>query len=169
MTTCCPGPSTAVADPIRVVGPLSHASEHCERVLRSLPRWFGIESALREYAAAAERLPTFGAVVDDALTGFVSLEAHLAGEWEVHCMAVHAQWRGKGVGAALLAAAEAWIRPQGAASIVVKTRVDSHASPQQVTSRAFYGRQGFIPEKIFPDLWGPSVPCLQMRKALGRD
>ena len=37
----------------------------CERILRSLPEWFAIETALRDYAAATDVYPTFLACQDE--------------------------------------------------------------------------------------------------------
>ncbi|MFT3733769.1 MAG: GNAT family N-acetyltransferase [Rhodocyclaceae bacterium] len=151
---------------MEISGPLQNVRHECERILRSLPAWFGIESALLDYAQATERLPTFCAFAEGALIGFISLECLDANEWEVHCIAVREGRRDGGVGTALLNIAEAWARSQGARSLIVKTLADSHPSLAYKASRAFYLSKGFAAEKIIPDIWGPSNPCLQMRKEL---
>jgi ribosomal protein S18 acetylase RimI-like enzyme len=129
-----------------------------------LPGWFGIESALIEYAEATERLPTFVAMSEGEAVGFVTLEGHSQSECEIHCIAVRDSHRGRGIGAALVCAAEAWMQERGATRLIVKTIAESHPSPEYKASRAFYQRQGFVAEKIIPDIWGPSNPCLQMGK-----
>lgn len=151
---------------MRVSGPIQNTREDCERVLRSLPDWFGIESALVEYAEAADRLPTFCATSGDEFVGFITLESHSPSEWEVHCIAVRDGFRGLGIGSALMSAAEAWMRKRGARYVLVKTLGESHPSPAYKESRAFYQSRGFVAEKIIPDIWGPSNPCLQMRKEI---
>ncbi len=45
-----------------VHGPLRGQGAVAEGILRALPGWFGIESSIVEYAAAADELPTFVAV-----------------------------------------------------------------------------------------------------------
>lgn len=149
---------------MQVFGPVQHVREECEKILRGLPQWFGIESALIEYAEATNRLPTFVALADGANVGFIALERHSQCEYEIHCIAVHCKFRAGGIGTALVSAAEAWTKAQGATSIIVKTIAESHPSPEYRETRAFYQRRGFVAEKIIPDIWGPSYPCLQMRK-----
>lgn len=151
---------------MHVTGPAQHVREACEIILRSLPRWFGIESAVVAYAKAADCLPTFLAYSEESVIGFISLEGHSHGVYEVHCIAVHNDFRGQGVGTALLSAAETWMRAQGASQMVVKTIAESHPSPEYKASRAFYQSKGFAAERIIPDIWGPSNPCLQMRKEI---
>jgi ribosomal protein S18 acetylase RimI-like enzyme len=45
-----------------VRGPLLGQGAAAESILRALPQWFGIESAIVDYASAADESPTFGAV-----------------------------------------------------------------------------------------------------------
>jgi GNAT superfamily N-acetyltransferase len=151
---------------MNIKGPLREVRDECEQILRSLPGWFGIETALVKYAEATERLPTFAAVVHDKVVGFITLERHSQEEWEVHCIAVQDDLRGKGAGSALIRHAESWLGTKGARVLLVKTIADSHPSPEYKESRAFYSSQGFIPDQIIPDIWGPSNPCLQMRKQI---
>ena len=77
-------------------GPLTSVQVACERVLRTLPRWFGVEESLLEYAKNTERLPTF--VVKDGTTvvGFLSLEEHFPESWELNCIAIDSAYRGQG-------------------------------------------------------------------------
>lgn len=151
---------------MQVIGPVQHVREESEKILRSLPRWFGIEFALIEYAEATNRLPTFVALSDGAIVGFATLERHSEYEYEIHCIAVRYEFRNGGIGTALVSAAEAWMKALGGTSIVVKTIAENHPSPEYRESRGFYQRQGFMAEKIIPDIWGPSNPCLQMRKEI---
>jgi len=151
---------------MRVVGPVQHVRTACEQILRSLPGWFGIETALLEYAEATDRLPTFVAISEGETVGFVTVERHSQSEYEIHCIAVRDSLRGQGIGAALVHAAEAWMKERGAIRLIVKTIAESHPSPEYKASRAFYQHQGFLSEKIIPDIWGPSNPCLQMSKAV---
>src|SRR4051812_43984620 len=45
--------------PVDIEGPIAGVADQCERVLRTLPLWFGIESSLMEYVRDTERFPTF--------------------------------------------------------------------------------------------------------------
>lgn len=151
---------------MHVTGPVQHIRDDCEQILRSLPRWFGIESALIEYAEAADHLPTFAAMLEGEVVGFITLESHSPTESEIHCIAVRDGFRGDGIGSALISAAETWMKEQKVTSVVVKTIAESHPSLEYKESRAFYQSKGFAAERIIPDIWGPSNPCLQMRKEI---
>ena len=73
---------------LRIVGPELDAKDQCEAILRSLPRWFGIEEALVSYVADTAVLPTCALQSGDRLDAFLTLRQHFPNAWEVHCMAV---------------------------------------------------------------------------------
>lgn len=82
-------------------------------------------------------------------------------------MAVAPSHHRRGVGLALLEAAEAYLRNQGVRFLQVKTLSDSHDSPEYARTRRFYYAAGFEPLQEFPTLWDKANPCLQMIKWLG--
>jgi len=153
---------------MKLLGPAIDRPDDCEAVLRSLPGWFGIEASLRMYVADARRLPTFAYEHegDGTVVAFLSLMQHIPQAWEVHCMAVHAEWRGQGLGSALLAAAERWIAGQGARYLQVKTVAATSDSAAYAQTRPFYLARGFVPLEVFPTLWDARNPALQLIKAL---
>lgn len=152
---------------MNTLGPRLDAVAQCEAVLRSLPSWFGVEESLLLYARDSARLPTF-AITDGAqITGFVSLTQHFPVAWEVHCIAVRADARHQGHGRALFAHAERWLVDQGARWLQVKTIAATSADASYAQTRAFYARLGFDSLEVFPGLWSPRNPCLQMIKRLG--
>ena len=147
------------------IGPSHSAGSDCERILRSVPQWFGIEESLLEYVADSQRYPTF-LVVDEQPIAFVTVREHFAQSWEVHCMAVHASRRNSGVGRALHEHVESWLKAKGASVLQVKTLSHAHSSPEYAQTRAFYARMGYLPLEVFPELWGPQLPVLQLIKFL---
>ena len=151
---------------MRLEGPRADVAGPCERVLRTLPRWFGIESALLEYVRDTARYPTFVAIDDDAVIGFITVREHFPEAWEVHCIAVEHDRRGGGAGRALHAQAERWVSARGVRLLQVKTLAASHPSPEYAQTRRFYEAMGYVAVEVFPTLWGPSLPVLQMVKAL---
>jgi GNAT superfamily N-acetyltransferase len=142
-------------------------SRECERILRTLPRWFGIESALLDYARDSGRFPTFLACAEDRSVGFLTVREHFPESWEVHCIAIEASARGAGIGRKLHDHVEAWLRSQGVRWLQVKTLSAAHPSPEYAQTRAFYARIGYTPLESFPTLWGPGLPVLQLVKELG--
>ncbi len=138
----------------------------CERILRSLPMWFGIEEAIREYVRDVEGMTTFADVEDGAPVGFLALRIH--NEWtaEVHVMAVEERCHRRGIGSLLLSAAEAHLARSGHEFLTVKTLSASRPNAEYEKTRQFYFAKGFRPIEEFKDLWGPANPCLLMAKRL---
>ena len=151
---------------MNIIGPELQRERDIEGILRTLPRWFGIEKALRMYVADSALKPTFAVEMDGRLAGFITLTRHFPEAWEVHCIAVAAQHRNAGVGSALLAHAERFARSHGASFLQVKTVAHTSPSPEYAQTRKFYEARGFTPLEIFPLLWDPHNPALQLVKVL---
>lgn len=147
-------------------GPLREQSAVCERVLRALPQWFGIESATLDYIASAGHKPSFVAYDGDEAVGLALFQRHFAHSAEVHLIGVLPEWHRRGVGRRLLADGERWLRQQGVRFLQVKTLSAEHADPGYAKTRQFYLGVGFAPLEVFPTLWHPSNPCLMLIKAL---
>ena len=151
---------------MQIIGPHLQRAPDCAAVLRTLPRWFGIERALLMYAADTTKLHTFAVEHDARLLGFLTLREHFPRSWEVHCMAVAADVRGKGLGSRLLAHSEEWLRERGVEFLQVKTVAATGQNAEHEQTRKYYETPGFTPLDILPDLWGPWSPALQCIKRL---
>jgi GNAT superfamily N-acetyltransferase len=133
----------------------------CERVLRDLPDWFGIEEATAAYIRDVAKLPTF-AVGDDAL---LSLKLHTPRAAEVYVMGVRRDRHRQGLGSALLHAAEDYLRARDVELLQVKTLGPSHPDEGYARTRAFYEARGFVPLEEIHGLWEHN-PCLLLVKSL---
>ena len=151
---------------MHIIGPHLQRESDCEAVLRTLPGWFGIARALMMYVADTTRLPTFALEQDARLMGFLTLREHFPKSWEVHCMAIAADVRGKGLGSRLLAHSEEWLRERGVEFLQVKTVAATSKSAEYEQTRKYYETRGFTPFEIFPELWDPWNPALQCIKRL---
>jgi GNAT superfamily N-acetyltransferase len=139
----------------------SERSRLCEHILRDLPEWFGIEEATAAYIRDVAGLPTFR-VGDDAL---LSLKLHTPRAAEVYVMGVRRARHGQGLGAALLRAAEEYLRSRGFEYLQVKTLGPSDPDVGYARTRAFYEARGFAPLEEIHGLWEHN-PCLLMVKRL---
>lgn len=151
-----------------IEGPTTNVQPDAERILRSLPEWFGIGESLLEYVADTARFPTFVSCDESAAIGFLTLREHFPESWEVHCLAVAAGHHRRRVGSELLAAGERWLQGTSARFLQVKTIAASSPDPNYAKTRAFYLAAGFTPLEVFPTLWSPRNPCLQLIKVLHR-
>jgi GNAT superfamily N-acetyltransferase len=138
-----------------------------DRLLRALPNWFGIAESVTEYVTAAGRLPTYLAYPDggNEPVGALLLARHFPEAAEVYLMAVAPDLHRRGVGRALLQAAEEDLSRDGAQFLQVKTLGPSRPDGGYQKTRSFYLSQGFAPLEEIHELW-PGNPCLILIKAL---
>ncbi len=138
----------------------------CETVLRNLPEWFGIESALQAYVEKVNLLPTYIACTDNRAVGFLTLEKHFPESAEIHVMGIMPEFHRMGIGRALQRRAEFDLQAKGVKFLQVKTLSFSSSNKEYAETRKFYLAMGFSPLEEMPDLWGAGNPCLIMIKSL---
>ncbi len=149
-----------------IKGPCFRKGALCEAVLRSLPDWFGIEEAVRQYALDIDRLPTFLVMDGDRALGFLSLKIHNEYSAELYVMGIRPEAQRQGIGRGLLGKAEAFLREQGIEYLQVKTLGSSHPDEHYAKTRAFYLAMGFRPIEEFFQTWNAENPCLVMVKKI---
>src|SRR5579883_2172685 len=74
----------------------------CDQIILTLPRYFGYESGRQACAQAVRTSEGWVAVSDGRVVGFLTIQPHNATTVEITWMAVHADWRGKGIGRQLI-------------------------------------------------------------------
>jgi GNAT superfamily N-acetyltransferase len=131
-------------------------------VLAALPDWFGIEEAVDSYVRDVAALQTFAAGRD----GFLALKQHTDAAAEISVMGVRPESRGRGLGTALLEAAEPFLRAREVEYLQVKTLGPSQPSEHYAETRSFYAARGFRPLEELTAIWGEENPCLIMVKSL---
>lgn len=152
--------------PVEIVGPVDTNVQDCERILRALPAYFGIEEALLQYLKDIVDMPVFFALRDGKSIGFLAINRHTKLSAEIHVMGVLPEEHRKGVGGALTAAAEQYLKSDGVKILEVKTLGESHPDKNYAQTRKFYLTQGFLPLEEIHDFWGKGLPTLFMVKLL---
>jgi len=137
----------------------------CEQIMRLLPKWFGIEEAIVEYAKATETMETYVAESSDAVVGFITLNRRSPVSAEIHVMAVRGEFHGRGVGRALVEYIEVALASRPVEYLQVKTLGPSLPNAEYEHTRGFYQHMGFQPLEE-NELWGKGMPCLIMVKHL---
>jgi ribosomal protein S18 acetylase RimI-like enzyme len=149
-----------------IEGPLSIPPADCERILRALPDWFGLEAALRDYAATVPALPTFLAIQNQQTVGFLSLKQHNPYAAEIYVMGVLPACHRRGIGRALAEKAELYASSRQIEYLQVKTLGPSNDDVHYAQTRAFYAALGFRPLEEFSQIWDANNPCLIMVKKI---
>jgi ribosomal protein S18 acetylase RimI-like enzyme len=138
----------------------------CEEILRGLPEWFGFEEALVQYVRDLESSPSFVALGQGEILGFIALRHHNPLASEIHVLAVRRGYHRSGIGKALVQHAESELAWGKVKLLQVKTLGPSHPDPGYEATRAFYFALGFIPLEETKAFWGENQPCLVMVKPL---
>lgn len=138
----------------------------CERILRSLPGWFGIEFAITDFRREADRRPFFAATYKGETAGFLSLKVHNQRAAEVLAMGVLPDLHRRGIGKRLLLKAERYASGRGIEYLTAKTLSSSRRNRPYAQTRRFFDALGFCPVEEFKELWGPGNPCLFLVKRL---
>ncbi len=133
---------------------------HCERLLRSLPLWFGIEEAIVRYVEDARSLPTWVAELEGAIVGFVTMRKHNGATCEIIVMAVDPARHRAGIGRALVEQVRAAAKQDGCTYLMVKTLGPSRENEEYARTRRFYEALGFLPLEETTAFWGERNPCL---------
>ena len=140
--------------------------EICEKILRSLSNWFGIEQAILDYIQDAQKMPMLVAFDGSDLTGFTSLNLHNKSTGEIHVMGVLPDYHRSGAGKAMVRACENYLLAKNCQFITVKTLSSSKKDTFYERTRKFYESMGFYPLEELKTLWGEANPCFFMAKPL---
>ena len=135
-------------------------------VLRALPDWFEIESAIIDYVHSSADMPFFAVYNGNQAAGFVAIKKHNPYTSEIYAMGVLKEFHRSGMGRQLLAAGEAYCKGIGNRFLTVKTLAASIESEAYEKTRLFYQSMGFLPIEVFTALWGKENPCLFLAKYL---
>lgn len=124
-----------------------------EKILRSLPDWFGIESAIIDYIKDVRAMETWSVVVDNEEIGFLSVNKHNSSTAEIHVMGILPSFHGQSIGTNLVQIVEQDLFAQGFKFLTVKTLSDSRPNKEYDLTRKFYLRSGFLPLEEFKTLY----------------
>ena len=141
-------------------------SEICNSILRSLPLWFGIESAIVGYVKDVQPMETWVIYDGNQAIGFASINKHFSKAAEIHVMAIRQEFHRRGIGHALIEVIEDSLRKQGIKFLQMKTLSESRPNKEYDRTRNFYLKLGFTPLEEFKTLWGEHNPCLLLVKSL---
>lgn len=133
-------------------------------ILRSLPDWFGIEEAIRNYVRSAGQQPSYLAVRDGETVGVALVVRHFPESAELSLLAVHANHRRNGAGRALVDAVAKDLQADGASVLIVHTVGPSFEDAAYAQTRAFYRGVGFVPVQEFQRIdWdGPTLVLVRV-------
>lgn len=151
---------------VTIEGPSLGMGSVCAEVLSDIPEWFGIEEANKNYAEQAEILPTIVARSGEEAVGFMSVKIHSNESAELYVLGVLKKYHRQGIGQKMLDVSEAYLKSEGIHYVQVKTLAVQAGDPNYEKTRKFYLANGYVTLEVFPDLWDPHNPALQMIKKI---
>jgi len=131
-------------------------------ILETLPEWFGIPSATKQYIEDAKELPLLAYKEEEDYLGFISLKEQSEINLELYVLGVLKNHHNQGIGKALFIASKKYAKDSGYKYITVKTLDESNDDLSYQKTRNFYYAIGFKKFEVFPSLWGLENPCLLM-------
>ena len=148
----------------------SEKSKICDAILRGLPAWFEVDTAIIDYVSRVKSMEFYSAYdeedKDKRSIGFVAIKNHNKYTSEIVVMGTHRNFHNKGVGKTLIANLEQNLREKGVEFITVKTLSETVESKSYKRTRAFYHDRGFRPLEVFDHIWGDENPCVFMVKKI---
>lgn len=150
-----------------VAGPLLRAATVADlpALLRLEAEAFSGDRLSRRSLRRLLRAPTAATIVsvaDGRVVGYALVlfrrDAKVA---RLYSLARDRAWQGRGIGGALLDAAEARARARGVAELRLEVRVDNPPA------RALYARHGYVATGLQPAYYHDGVDAVRMRKRLG--
>ena len=136
----------------------------CDKILRSIPSWFGIDASIVEYVEQVKGMPFYAALYEDNAIGFVALKIHNPFTLEIYVMGILAKHHRRGIGKMLVERCVRHCEDSKIEFLTVKTVDESRENKSYEKTRLFYLSQGFRPLEVFPLLWDKENPCLFMAK-----
>ena len=141
-------------------------SQFCKDILRSLPQWFGIESAILDYSQGVKGQFFLAAKVKEDVVGIISIKENTLYTDEIYVMGIKKEFHRTGIGKELVERAAQRSRTMNKKLLSVKTLSDSDSDVNYAKTRQFYLAMGFYPLEELTELWGEENPCLIMVKVL---
>ena len=143
-------------------------SKVCEKILRSLPKWFGIEISIINYIRDVQSMPMILAKDKSEVIGFISLKKHNLQTAEIHVMGIIEKYHRQKIGKTLIEKAESYLASVNFEYLTVKTLSESRTNEEYDRTRRFYLAMGFTPLEEFKTLWDEHNPCLFLVKTLSK-
>ena len=136
----------------------------CDAVLHSLPDWFGIENAIRDYILGVKDMKFWAAYESGRAVGFCALGIHYESSAEVHVMGILEEHHRNGIGRQFMHECENYCKECGCEFLSVKTVDELSPDVYYARTREFYLAMGFKKLELFKTLWDEHNPCLMLIK-----
>ncbi len=143
-----------------------HKEKICEDILRLLPDWFGIESAILDYISGVGDKPMWAAYENERAIGFISIALLNTHDAEIYVMGIKEEYHRSGIGKQLIDVAIEWLSGRHYKKLIVKTLSPSRPNEHYERTRRFYEKMGFVPVEESKTIWGEANPCLVMVKVI---
>lgn len=139
----------------------------CDAIVQSLPYHFGHEAGRRACAAAVRAQDGLVAIADRRVVAFLTVVRHFDASAEITWMAVHADYRRRGIGNELVTRLSTRLCEEGRRLLLVLTVSPSDPGPEPddgyASTRRFYAANGFLEARDFPGYWAGDTPVVMVR------
>ncbi|MCL2006986.1 MAG: GNAT family N-acetyltransferase [Treponema sp.] len=144
----------------------SKKSEYANKILRSLPEWFGIEESLIEYVNTVSQYPFIAAFDNEDCIGFFSGKIHYNRTGDIYVCGIDPNYQGKGIGTLLYRELENYFLKNKCEYVIVKTLSEIAQDENYAMTKKFYIKIGFKELITLTEMWDHNNPCLIMIKKI---
>lgn len=137
-----------------------------KKILSDLPKWFGIDSATREYVDNVAHYPFIAAKIKGQYVGFYALREENPEVLDMYVLGVLKAYHNQGIGQKLQAYADDYAKTHGYIFLMVLTLAKKANHAPYLKTRAFYLRMGFLDFYQNDKLYSKDNPCQIMIKPL---
>lgn len=136
-------------------------------ILRNLPEWFEIESAIADYTKNSVNTTVFAHFENNVPVGVISLKHVNNHTLEVYVMGVEKHKQKLGIGTKLIDVATNFAKQNNYKLLQVKTLDESFVPYDKFyeITRKFYNKVGFYNLECL-NIWGNNNPCIIMVKPI---
>lgn len=145
---------------LRVIEHIAEKEQITNRILRDLPEWFGIESAIKQYVNTVGPMHMIVYEADGGVVGFSVLKTHNEHAGEIYVTGVLKPYHRRGIGRKLINGHIDEAKKRNLKFLQVKTLSEKRDDEAYRKTRAFYAAMGFYPLEVFETLWDEANPCL---------
>jgi len=150
---------------IKIIQDNKEKSEICLKILNSLPKWFGIEQAILDYAEEVKPCYFVSYQIENKDIGFIAIKENPV-SYDIHVMGILEEFHRQGIGYKLIKFVEEFAKMEKKKYMTVKTLSDDNPDINYKKTREFYISLGYEPLEVLKTLWDEENPCLYMIKTL---
>ena len=150
---------------IKIITNNNEKSQICLKILKALPKWFGIEQSILDYAQEVKSCYFVSYEINSQSIAFIAIKENPV-SYDIHVMGILEEFHRQGIGYKLIKFVEEFAKMEKKKYMTVKTLSEENPDINYKKTREFYLSLAYEPLETLRTLWDEHNPCLYMIKSL---